>query len=73
MCHWPIGDPANGEFTFCGRLRSRGAYCDAHAAAAYRPAKAGITVTAHSIAATSHGRADAGVEAGGDLISALSP
>jgi hypothetical protein len=42
MCHWPIGDPEKAEFTFCGRLRSRGAYCDAHAAAAYRPAKADL-------------------------------
>ncbi|HEY1425519.1 MAG TPA: GcrA family cell cycle regulator [Caulobacteraceae bacterium] len=37
-CHWPIGDPNSPDFTFCGRHRRRGAYCEDHALRAYRPA-----------------------------------
>ena len=36
-CHWPIGDPRSQDFTFCGRDRCRGAYCEDHALRAYRP------------------------------------
>jgi GcrA cell cycle regulator len=38
MCKWPIGDPATGDFRFCGRKSDPGnAYCDAHAKMAYQP------------------------------------
>ena len=38
MCKWPIGDPASGEFRFCGRHAGVGnAYCEAHAQMAYQP------------------------------------
>ncbi|MEO1040097.1 MAG: GcrA family cell cycle regulator [Pseudomonadota bacterium] len=38
MCKWPIGDPADTEFRFCGRGTKPGsAYCDAHAQLAYQP------------------------------------
>ena len=38
MCKWPIGDPADPEFRFCGRRAEPGkAYCSAHAAMAYTP------------------------------------
>jgi len=38
MCKWPIGDPADTEFRFCGRsTRPGGAYCEAHAQMAYQP------------------------------------
>lgn len=38
MCKWPIGDPADTEFRFCGRKSAIGsAYCDAHAQVAYQP------------------------------------
>ena len=30
-CRWPIGDPNDAGFGFCGRTRSgRGSYCDGH-------------------------------------------
>jgi GcrA cell cycle regulator len=39
MCHWPIGDPKEKNFHFCGRRRSFDApYCEHHAAIAYNPA-----------------------------------
>lgn len=38
MCRWPIGDPAENEFHFCGRSpRSGSPYCEAHARKAYQP------------------------------------
>lgn len=39
MCKWPIGDPAETTFRFCGRRSSPGhAYCEAHSAMAFQPA-----------------------------------
>ncbi len=39
MCHWPIGDPQEDGFHFCGRRGSfAGPYCERHAAIAYNPA-----------------------------------
>jgi len=38
MCKWPIGDPSDAEFRFCGRSTHIGtAYCEAHAQVAYQP------------------------------------
>lgn len=38
MCKWPIGDPASGDFRFCGHRTKPGeAYCEAHAQIAYQP------------------------------------
>ncbi|MEE2525463.1 GcrA family cell cycle regulator [Hyphobacterium sp. HN65] len=38
MCKWPIGDPASGDFRFCGhRTKAGDAYCEAHAQIAYQP------------------------------------
>lgn len=38
MCRWPIGDPSDGEFHFCGRKVKPGSpYCEAHARKAYQP------------------------------------
>jgi len=38
MCKWPIGDPTDTEFRFCGRHAGAGnTYCDAHAQMAYQP------------------------------------
>ncbi|MFW5661965.1 MAG: GcrA family cell cycle regulator, partial [Oceanicaulis sp.] len=38
MCKWPIGDPGDTEFRFCGRHSGVGsAYCEAHARLAYQP------------------------------------
>ena len=39
MCKWPIGDPAENGFTFCGQSANKGRpYCARHAGAAYKPA-----------------------------------
>jgi len=38
MCRWPIGDPADNEFHFCGRKPKDGSpYCEAHSRKAYQP------------------------------------
>jgi GcrA cell cycle regulator len=38
MCRWPIGDPAENAFHFCGRKPKVGSpYCEAHARKAYQP------------------------------------
>jgi GcrA cell cycle regulator len=38
MCRWPIGDPAENEFHFCGHKPKFGSpYCEAHARKAYQP------------------------------------
>jgi GcrA cell cycle regulator len=40
MCKWPIGDPADAAFGFCGRGCDSGApYCAEHARIAFQPAK----------------------------------
>jgi GcrA cell cycle regulator len=38
MCRWPIGDPAQPEFRFCGakKLPGQGPYCACHASVAYQ-------------------------------------
>lgn len=37
MCKWPIGDPREDDFTFCGRgIRNGTPYCPEHAGAAYQ-------------------------------------
>ena len=41
MCRWPIGDPAEPEFHFCGRKKCGSLpYCEHHARMAYQPAQA---------------------------------
>ncbi len=38
MCKWPIGDPSNDGFSFCGRVSAGdGPYCAHHAQVAYQP------------------------------------
>jgi len=40
VCRWPIGDPAQSDFRFCGRKAKAGApYCEAHVRMAYQPAQ----------------------------------
>lgn len=39
MCKWPIGDPADPKFAFCGRKSTCGPYCAEHAKLAFQPAK----------------------------------
>jgi GcrA cell cycle regulator len=40
MCKYPIGDPAEADFAFCGRASSCGPYCQDHARLAYQPSQA---------------------------------
>ena len=41
MCRWPIGDPAEPEFHFCGRKKCGTLpYCEHHARMAYQPVQA---------------------------------
>ena len=37
MCKWPIGDPADPQFAFCGRKSDCGPYCTEHAKVAFQP------------------------------------
>jgi GcrA cell cycle regulator len=38
ICKWPIGDPRNPDFHFCGRASAEGLpYCTDHARRAYQP------------------------------------
>ncbi|MEC7289460.1 MAG: GcrA family cell cycle regulator [Pseudomonadota bacterium] len=39
MCKWPIGDPADPKFAFCGRKSVNGPYCAEHGKVAFQPAK----------------------------------
>lgn len=40
MCKWPIGDPADATFGFCGHSSQDGSpYCAEHARVAFQPAK----------------------------------
>jgi GcrA cell cycle regulator len=34
-CRWPIGDPRDDGFSFCGRRAEAGPYCPAHCAVAF--------------------------------------
>lgn len=36
-CRWPLGDPRDQAFRFCGLAASGGPYCCEHAALAYQP------------------------------------
>jgi GcrA cell cycle regulator len=40
MCKYPIGDPTDPDFAFCGRASSSGPYCSDHARLAYQPSQA---------------------------------
>ncbi|MEO0786296.1 MAG: GcrA family cell cycle regulator [Pseudomonadota bacterium] len=40
MCKWPIGDPADPNFAFCGRRSQDGSpYCAEHSKIAFQPAR----------------------------------
>jgi GcrA cell cycle regulator len=39
MCRWPIGDPQDESFHFCGHAKAPGiSYCEHHACKAFQPA-----------------------------------
>ncbi|MBX9746595.1 MAG: GcrA family cell cycle regulator [Hyphomonadaceae bacterium] len=40
MCKYPIGDPTDADFAFCGRGSAGGPYCADHARLAYQPSQA---------------------------------
>jgi hypothetical protein len=37
VCHFPVGDPASAEFSFCGKAASTGPYCEDHRRLTYMP------------------------------------
>lgn len=39
MCKFPIGDPNDADFAFCGRAAACGAYCADHARVTYQPSQ----------------------------------
>lgn len=40
ICKWPVGDPSDDSFQFCGHKTKVGApYCEAHAQMAFQPPK----------------------------------
>lgn len=51
MCKWPIGDPRDADFTFCGLgVRQGTPYCPQHAAAAYQTSsRRGAAAVAHAV------------------------
>jgi len=40
MCKFPIGNPDEADFAFCGRVSCNGPYCTDHARVAYQPSHA---------------------------------
>lgn len=66
-CRWPIGDPQQPDFHFCGRKKVPGLpYCEAHARRAFQPPQArrrDREVSVPAIAAASKPHADAAHEA----------
>jgi len=47
-CRWPLGDPRNGEFAYCGLESAKGhSYCAGHYRMAYQPPKARTRQTPH--------------------------
>ncbi|MGE0829297.1 MAG: GcrA family cell cycle regulator [Hyphomonadaceae bacterium] len=40
MCKFPIGNPDDADFAFCGRASCAGPYCADHARLAYQPSQA---------------------------------
>ncbi len=52
ICRWPIGDPDDADFRFCGRAAEPGSpYCEAHARLAYQPQKKRVRRAASDAAA----------------------
>jgi GcrA cell cycle regulator len=52
MCRWPIGDPKDRDFHFCGHTPKAGSrYCEAHTQRAHQPAKAKHTRKIRHVAA----------------------
>jgi GcrA cell cycle regulator len=50
MCKWPIGDPSQDSFTFCGRRSGEGPYCHEHSQVAYQPAQTKKKASASDLA-----------------------
>jgi hypothetical protein len=46
-CRWPIGDPGEADFGFCGRARcASSSYCEGHAATGQRRRRTEAAVNA---------------------------
>ena len=51
-CRWPIGDPGEADFGFCGRERfGHGPYCAGHAPIAFRGARKAMPIAPATLAA----------------------
>lgn len=49
-CRWPIGNPDQNDFGFCGREKpARGSYCDQHAQGAFRRFQSASEIEAWSL------------------------
>ena len=49
-CRWPIGNPDQNDFGFCGREKpKRGSYCDQHAQGAFRRFQSPTDIEAWSL------------------------
>lgn len=47
-CKWPIGDPTDRNFHYCGRRPESGRpYCDAHEARSYQPLRSRANQRVH--------------------------
>lgn len=71
-CRWPIGDPDDDDFGFCGKpadLAERRPYCVAHHRLAYEPSLAGLKRIRDMRAGTA--KAPDGADREPDLVEAL--
>lgn len=51
-CRWPIGNPDQTDFGFCGREKlARGSYCDLHAQGAFRRFQSSADIEAWTLGA----------------------
>lgn len=63
MCKWPIGDPREADFSFCGRgIRQGTPYCPEHAAMAYQTSARGRAAAAAAAAANDEKEVEVVVE-----------
>ncbi|GAA6211120.1 GcrA family cell cycle regulator [Hyphomicrobiales bacterium 4NK60-0047b] len=54
QCRWPIGDPQDGNFHFCGKKKTEGTpYCEYHSEIAFQPlSRQSAKAKAQTVAAT---------------------
>lgn len=63
-CRWPIGDPRESDFHFCGRPKVQGLpYCEPHVRRAHQPPDVGPPVAGGILAADGRTKIEGGVAA----------